>query len=91
MDRSIQRIDTRSCAHDGDLFDCNGSALSVCNQTEAAHLLSTLVRENSYRLPGRKAGAARSSTRRIVTTFFPQKVRSFIKRYLLMRVAAGNA
>src|SRR6266404_3793794 len=38
-----------------------------------------------------KAGAARSSTRRIVTTFFPQKVRSFIKRYLLMQVAAGNA
>src|SRR6267378_4397449 len=29
MDRSIQRIDTRSCAHDGDLFDCNGSALSI--------------------------------------------------------------
>ncbi len=38
-----------------------------------------------------KAGAARSSTKRIVTTFVPQKVSSFITPYLLMRVAAGIA
>src|SRR5258708_10225697 len=38
-----------------------------------------------------KAGATRSSTGRIVATFFPQKVRGFIKRYLLMRVAPGIA